>query len=205
MNAQQTETLSHKERLLRQGTKLFYAQGFHGTTVDAVLASAGVPKGSFYHHFGSKDAFGQAVLDRYMQFQSDLFDKWAAKKDVATADKLTGYFKELSQLFVKSGFQRACLTGKFSTEVAASSDLFRDQLADQIRAWKSKIVELLQQGQAVGDVRGDRPAEELANGVLSLIQGAFVLALSTRDRDTLAAVAANVSLLIEPPAIVSQS
>jgi TetR/AcrR family transcriptional regulator, transcriptional repressor for nem operon len=155
MNAQQTETLSHKERLLRQGTKLFYAQGFHGTTVDAVLSSAGVPKGSFYHHFGSKDAFGQAVLDRYMQFQSDLFDKWAVKKDLSTADKLTGYFKELSQLFVKSGFQRACLTGKFSTEVAASSDLFRGQLADQIRAWKSKIVELLRQGQAVGDVRGD--------------------------------------------------
>jgi TetR/AcrR family transcriptional regulator, transcriptional repressor for nem operon len=203
MNAQQADTLSHKERLLRQGTKLFYAQGFHGTTVDAILASAGVPKGSFYHHFGSKDVFGQAVLDRYMQFQTDLFDTWAAKKDVPTADKLAGYFKELSQLFVKSGYQRACLTGKFSTEVAASSELFRDQLAAQIESWKSKIVGLLQQGQENGDVRRDRTPEELANGVLSLIQGAFVLALSTRDKHTLAAVAAAIKLLIEPPAPTS--
>jgi TetR/AcrR family transcriptional repressor of nem operon len=203
MNVQQADALPHKERLLRQGTKLFYAQGFHGTTVDAILASAGVPKGSFYHHFGSKEVFGQAVLDRYMHFQTDLFDKWAAKKDVPTADKLAGYFKELSALFVKSGYQRACLAGKFSTEVAASSEEFRDQLAGQIESWKSRIVDLLRQGQAAGDVREDRAPEELANGVLSLIQGAFVLAISTRDKDTLTAVAATVKILIEPPATAS--
>ena len=86
MSTQQAEILSHKERLLRHGMKLFYAQGFHGTTVDAILASAGVPKGSFYHHFGSKEVFAQAVLDRYMQFQIDLFHKWAAKKGLTTPE-----------------------------------------------------------------------------------------------------------------------
>ncbi len=69
MTTQQEAALSHKERLFRAGAKLFYENGFHGTTIDAVLAEAGVPKGSFYHHFGSKDAFGQAVLSRYMGFQ----------------------------------------------------------------------------------------------------------------------------------------
>lgn len=103
MSTQEAEILSHKERLLRHGMKLFYAQGFHGTTVDAILASAGVPKGSFYHHFGSKEAFAQAVLDRYMQFQIDLFHKWAAKKGLTTSQQLAGYFTEISQIFVKSG------------------------------------------------------------------------------------------------------
>jgi len=93
MSSQDVDALTHKERLLRQGMKLFYAQGFHGTTVDAILASAEVPKGSFYHHFGSKDVFGQAVLDRYMQFQIDLFHKWAVKKNLSTSAKLVGYFK----------------------------------------------------------------------------------------------------------------
>jgi len=199
MSTQEADTLSHKERLLRHGTKLFYAQGFHGTTVDAILASAGVPKGSFYHHFGSKDVFGQAVLDRYMQFQTELFHKWAAKKGVTTADKLAGYFKELSQIFVKSGYQRACLTGKFSTEVSATSDLFRQQLGGQIQSWKSSIVDLLQQGKDKGEVRRDLGTEQLADAVLSLIQGAFVLALSTRDKHTLSAVGTTIKLLIEPP------
>jgi TetR/AcrR family transcriptional repressor of nem operon len=199
MTTRESDTLSHKERLLRHGMKLFYAQGFHGTTVDAVLASAGVPKGSFYHHFGSKGVFGQAVLDRYMQFQVDLFHNWASKQGLTTSERLTGYFKEMSQIFVKSGYQRACLVGKFSTEVAAASDPFRAQLREQIQAWKQDIVELLQQGQANGDVRRDRTAEDLADAVLSLIQGAFVLALSTRDKRTLAAVGTTIAMLIEPP------
>jgi TetR/AcrR family transcriptional regulator, transcriptional repressor for nem operon len=198
MSRQQAETLTHKERLLRHGMKLFYAQGFHGTTVDGILASAEVPKGSFYHHFGSKEAFGQAVLDRYMQFQTDLFRKWAAKKGLSTSDKLAGYFKEMSQIFVKSGYQRACLVGKFSTEVAADSDLFREQLGSQIQDWKGGIVELLATGQTNGDVRHDRTAEDLADAVLSLIQGSFVVVLSTRDKHTLAAVATSIKLVIEP-------
>jgi TetR/AcrR family transcriptional repressor of nem operon len=197
MSSHDVEALPHKERLLRQGMKLFYAEGFHGTTVDAVLASAGVPKGSFYHHFGSKDVFGQAVLDRYLEFQIDLFDKWAAKKNLSTSAKLVGYFKEISQIFVKSGYQRACLAGKFSTEVAAASDSFRELLSAGMQLWKSRIVELLAAGQTAGDVRQDRTAEDLADAVLSLIQGSLVIALSTRDKHTLAAVGATIKSVVE--------
>jgi TetR/AcrR family transcriptional repressor of nem operon len=200
MSSQDVEALTHKERLLRHGTKLFYAQGFHGTTVDAVLASAGVPKGSFYHHFGSKDVFGQAVLDRYMQFQIDLLHKWAAKKNLSTSAKLVGYFKEISQIFIKSGYQRACLTGKFSTEVAAASEPFREQLDGQLRAWKAGIVELLSAGQSDGDVRQDRTAEDLADAVLSLIQGSLLIALSTRDKHALATVGQTIKIVVEPNA-----
>jgi TetR/AcrR family transcriptional repressor of nem operon len=200
MSRQDAEILTHKERLLRHGMKLFYARGFHGTTVDSILASAGVPKGSFYHHFGSKDVFGQVVLDRYMQIQIDLFHKWAAKKNLSTSDKLVGYFKEMSRTFVKSGYQRACLVGKFSTEVAPASELFREQLDTHMRSWKVGIVELLTAGQASGDVRQDRTAEDLADAVLSLIQGSLVIALSTRDKHTLTAVAATIKIVVEPQA-----
>ncbi|KAA0110578.1 TetR/AcrR family transcriptional regulator [Mycolicibacterium sp. P1-5] len=197
MTTQQEAPLSHKERLLRVGAKLFYENGFHGTTIDAVLAEAGVPKGSFYHHFGSKDAFGQAVLNRYMGFQGELVAQWVARTDLSTADKVTGYYRDMSQIFVKSGFQTACLTGKFSTEVAAASDVFRPQLAGQIEGWKTRVSALLASGQERGDVRRDRPAEDLADVVLALIQGSFVLTLSTRDEHTLATVCATIKEVIE--------
>jgi TetR/AcrR family transcriptional repressor of nem operon len=197
MNSVNTATLTHKERLLRHGTKLFYAQGFHGTTVDAVLESAGVPKGSFYHHFGSKDTFGQQVLDRYLQFQIGLLEKWAQTPDLSTPDKIVSYFKEMAQIFVKSGYQRGCLIGNFSAEVAATSDEFRLQLKSQIRVWKANLVRLLREGQANGDIRDDRTAIELADAVLSVIQGTFVVALSTRDKKMLATTADTLRLLVE--------
>ncbi|OBA77217.1 TetR family transcriptional regulator [Mycobacterium sp. 1554424.7] len=200
MTSPQKAAPSHKEALLRSGTKLFYDYGFHGTTVDAVLADSGVPKGSFYHHFGSKDVFGQAVLDRYKQFQRNLFGKWSSKKDLSTSDKLTGYAKEMSQMFVKSGYQRGCLAGKFSTEVAATSDVFREQLSSHIEAWTTQLATLLAAGQEQGDVRTDRSAQEIAEAVLSLIQGTFVLALSTRDKHTLASLVTTLRMVVEPPA-----
>jgi len=194
----QEAVLPHKERLLRAGIKLFYENGFHGTTIDGVLAEAGVPKGSFYHHFGSKDAFAQAVLDRYIEFQSGLFATWFARTDLSTVDQLTGYFTDMSQIFIKSGFQTACLTGKFSTEVGATSDYFRPQLATQIGMWKRQLSTLLAAGQERGDIRRDRPTEELADGVLALIQGAFVLTISTRDERTLTAVCKTIKDIVEP-------
>lgn len=178
--------------------QLFYEQGFHGTTVDAVLAAAGVPKGSFYHHFGSKDAFAQAVLDRYLQFQLTVLHKWIDTKDISTPDKLVGHFNDMVRLFVKSGYQRGCLTGKFSTEVAATSDVFRNQLGKQIREWRADLVKMLKDGQRSGDVRQDRRAEDIADGVLALIQGAFVVALSTRDRRALATMGDTIRLVVSP-------
>ena len=117
-------------------------------------------------------------------FQLSLFDKWATKKGLTTTQKLVGYFKEMAQMFVKSGYQRACLAGKFSTEIAATSEVFRDQLSTQMHTWQERIVEVLRQGQRNGDVRDDQTAEQLADAVLSLIQGSFVIALSTRNKRT---------------------
>lgn len=194
------KALTHKERLLRQGMRSFYASGFHGTTVDAILAASGVPKGSFYHHFGSKDAFGLAVLDRYMHMQLDALANWSDDETLSTTEKLTGYFDALTQAFVRSGFQRACLAGKFSTELAADSEPFRASLRAALDGWHGALSTLMQAGQDRGDVRDDRSADELAHGVLALIQGAFVIALSARDTRALEAVSASFGPLIQPPA-----
>ncbi|MBE9376332.1 TetR/AcrR family transcriptional regulator [Saccharopolyspora sp. HNM0983] len=178
--------------------KLIYANGFHGMTVDALLAASGVPKGSFYHHFGSKEAFAQAVLGRYMQFQIDLLDRWIAQEELSTADRITGYFHDMAQAFVGSDYQRACLAGKLSTEVAATSELFRDQLDHDLRQWKNRLVNLLEHGRQRGDVRTDRDPGDLADGLLALIQGAFVIALSTRDERSLKAVMDTIHESIAP-------
>lgn len=193
------EALSHKERLLREGMKEFFAHGYHGTTVDAVLEGAGVPKGSFYHHFGSKEAFGKAVLARYMRFQMELLDRWAAEPGRSTSEKLAGYYGELARNVVASGFQRACLTGKFSTEVSATLEGFREALAVDLREWLTRLRDVLATGQHSGDVRRDRSADELAAALLALIQGGFAIALAMRDEASLNAVSATIPMLIEPP------
>jgi len=199
MSTQQAEPVPHKERLLRQGMRYFYDRGFHGTTVDAILEASGVPKGSFYHHFGSKEVFARAVLTRYTEFQLALLDRWASEPDLSTTDRLGRYVDELVELFVRSGYRRACLAGKLSTEVAVGSDAFREQIGASLLAWREHLAALLSQGQERGDVRTDRTAEELATAILALIQGTFVLCIATRDEGALNAVRSTIHLLVACP------
>jgi TetR/AcrR family transcriptional repressor of nem operon len=193
------QPLSHRERLLREGMRSFYAVGYHGTTVDAILEASKVPKGSFYHHFGSKESFGHAVLEQYLTFQLDLLGKWTDRDDLTGLERLEGYFDEIASIFVRSGFERACLAGKFSTELAASSEAFRTQLSAGFARWKAALVAMFSEGQESGDIRGDRPPEELATTVLVLLQGGFVLAMSDHDDRPLESVRSTLATVLGPP------
>jgi TetR/AcrR family transcriptional regulator, transcriptional repressor for nem operon len=133
--------------------KYFYDCGFHGTTVDAILEASEVPKGSFHHHFGSKEAIARAVLTRYTEFLLALLDRWPSEPDLCATDRLGRYVVQLVRLFARSGYRRACLAGELSTEVACGSDAFREQVCSFLLAWKEHLTALLSQKQSVAVAR----------------------------------------------------
>jgi len=61
------ETVDVRENILATGQRLMAGKGFSAVGLNEILADAGVPKGSFYHYFGSKDAFGEALLEHYFE------------------------------------------------------------------------------------------------------------------------------------------
>ena len=65
----QNTHMSHREKLLDAGEHAFRETSFSESGINEILASSGVPKGPFYHHFASKEAFGIAVADRYSEAQ----------------------------------------------------------------------------------------------------------------------------------------
>jgi TetR/AcrR family transcriptional regulator, transcriptional repressor for nem operon len=177
--------IPHRERMLRAGNTLFYDRGYHGTSVDALLAEAGSPKGSFYHHFGGKDGFGHAVLDVYAASRQRLLDHWVERTDLGVVERVTGYHQDLVERFDRSGWQRACLAGKLSNEVAGSSEEFRRHLAETFRRTRDVLVGLLVDGQGRGEVTRAQDPAALADAVQALIQGGFVVALALREREPL--------------------
>lgn len=181
MSTALSTAVPHKEQLLRHGTKLFYSRGYHGTTVDTLLESAQVPKGSFYHHFGTKQAFAQAVLARYNEFQMGLVARWADRTELPAAEAVQGYFDEIVEVFVRSGHSQACLAGKFSTELSASSEVLRLQIAEALAEWRDALAEIVQRGIDDGNVSPSKDPTATAESVLAVIQGALVVALANHD------------------------
>src|SRR6201999_1686910 len=128
------------------------------------------------------------LLRRYAAAQMDLLDDWSERPGLTTAQALSGYFREIADTIVASGFQRACLMGKLTTELAPSSEAFREQLDADFGTWKERMRRLFERGQQRGDVRTDSSPEDIADVALALIQGAFVIILATRDAHSLDSV-----------------
>jgi TetR/AcrR family transcriptional repressor of nem operon len=188
--------LSHRERLLKEGLRQFYATGFHGTSVDDLLAAAGAPKGSFYHHFGSKEAFAHAVIEHYLKGQLASLEKFAAREDLNAFQKIRAYFAAMESRFERSGYKVACLVGKFSTELAPSSDDFSALLASAITDWRAGVTKIVAEGHRDGSIRRDMTTQQQSVLLLSLIQGSLVLALAERNGESLATIQASLAKLL---------
>ena len=116
---------STRERLLDAGYDLIGAGGYADTGLNDMLAAAGVPKGSFYHHFANKEAFGLEVVDRYAAGALAELDRWLAREDLAPRSRVCGFFAAMIEDFGASGYNRGCLLGNLGQELADISEAFR--------------------------------------------------------------------------------
>jgi len=171
--------------------------GFNGTTVDSILDASGVPKGSFYHHFRSKDAFAEEVISRYMSVQTERIESWFSKAcEIGTPAVVSGWFRELADELIESNYVVSCLVGKMSYELGTVDRRFRAHLSSDLNLWKDELCGLLEQGQSRGDIRIDKSAATLADTVLAMLQGAFIIALASHEPGPLDSVVEMLNDLI---------
>ena len=65
MTTPATQTDNTRQKILDAAQPIMASRGFSAVGINEVLSAASVPKGSFYHYFRSKDAFGQALLEAF--------------------------------------------------------------------------------------------------------------------------------------------
>src|ERR1700743_1038049 len=88
-------TPSTRENLIAVGLELMRKHGYGATGVQEILNAAGVPKGSFYHHFGSKEEFTTAVLERYVAFAGAHSREVLGNTRQTPLRRLRRYFEDL--------------------------------------------------------------------------------------------------------------
>jgi TetR/AcrR family transcriptional regulator, transcriptional repressor for nem operon len=148
-------------RLTEAGYALFNQHGFNATGIQQIADAAGVPKGSFYNHFESKEAFAARIIADYGD-KVDAF--WAdALKDAPASPlgTIKHLFKRMAQLQANRGFQ-GCLVGNFAAEVVEASDACRLALDHVMADWRQRLAVLMAEAQAKGELRQDIAAHALA-------------------------------------------
>src|SRR5271168_4472878 len=169
-----------KEKIIQAGLKTLLEKGFNGVGVQEITEAAGVPKGSFYNHFESKEALGAEIVERYGMNgtrRAVLLDK-----TVPPLQRLRTHFDSLNETFVKSKFERGCLLGNFSAELANQSAIIRESLAKLFERWTKDLEIAIEDAQADGAVSSDREASHIAAFLLDAYEGALLRARVQRNR-----------------------
>lgn len=151
-----------RERLIRCGTELLTEQGFASTGIDLVLKRVGVPKGSFYHYFASKEDFGSAVIDHYAAYFANKLDRCFGDDTRPPLARLRAFVDEAAAGMARHGFRRGCLIGNLGQELGAANETYRDRLEAVFRDWQARLERCLEAARACGELRADADCERLA-------------------------------------------
>ncbi|MEV8358157.1 TetR family transcriptional regulator C-terminal domain-containing protein [Microbacterium sp. NPDC076895] len=172
-----------RRRLLRAGLELMHRDGFAGAGVKDITDAAGVPKGSFYSYFPSKEALSAEVLTFYWDpIERDLLPL-LAESDVEPTARIANFFRALADEHESHDFVLGCMIGRMALEVGGSSDPARAELLRILDRWDAAIASCVAAGQAGGSIATKRSAVELAAVIVEAWEGAALRGKVSRSRD----------------------
>jgi len=170
-----------KTTLLEAGKKVFLEKGYNNAGIEAILQAAGVPRGSFYYYFESKEDFGLQVLDSFAEGYDANFARDTGDLTLSPLERLRAYFLAACKRIESQECRNGCLAGNLSQEMAAHSELFRSKLEEIFEGWVSRYRELLSQAQELGEIPAHHDVHELAEFWLNSWQGAVLRAKTIRS------------------------
>lgn len=166
---------STRERLLQVGKKIFLEKGYNHTGLQEIVEAAGVPKGSFYHFFASKEDFGKAVLNYHLEtFQPFIEMRLFEDKSLPPLQRLRKFFEAGCDQLQRESFRGGCLVGNLSQEMADQNNNFREQLERALKHWQSQFIVCLQEAKDQGDLPSDVDVEVLGQFVMNGWEGAIL-------------------------------
>ncbi len=202
------EQTSAKDHILDCGERLIANKGFVGVGLAEILAVAGVPKGSFYHYFSSKERFGEVLLTRYVDAYMGRLEVLLSPDGRTARQRLMTYWSHwrISQCDPAQGAcgsaesSSKCLIVKLSAEVADISEAMRLTLRDGTDRVVRRIAQCLEDARADGSVSMSLVAESTALTLYELWLGASLLAKLRRDASPFEHALLSTEQLLDWPA-----
>ena len=175
--------LDMRQHIIDVAKSLMTHKGYTAVGLMEVLTTAGVPKGSFYHYFRSKEEFGQALLEEYFQEYIGRVDIVMAAQGTG-AERLIGYLSYWAKTQAFDHPEEKCLVVKLGAEVCDLSEDMRSVLEAGTALIIQRITRCVEQGMADGSITSTQNAETLAESLYQLWLGASLL---VKVRNTTAA------------------
>ncbi len=187
----QPRAVETREKILVEAVRLFALKGYHDTKLEEVLNAAQVTTGAFFHHLGSKEELGFAVIDRHMEKRRQLLEE--IEKHLPPPDKddpLQPVFRRLDAISEmirhRDGRKGGCIIGNLSTALSDTHDAFRRRLAECFNEMDLEFRPHLAAAAAKYCPGRSVNAAALARYIVAMIEGSIMLMRTQQDPQMIA-------------------
>ena len=165
-----------RQKLLDAAVKVIRTKGYEAATVDELCAAAGVAKGSFFHHFKSKEALGVAAADYWSEMTGAFFASAPYHDHADPLDRVLGYIDFRKAILTGTVPEFTCLVGTMVQEVYETSPEIRAACDASISGHAAKLIADIDEALILHGMHADWTAQSLALHTQAVLQGAFILA-----------------------------
>lgn len=185
-----TRSNSSRERILESAEAEILNKGFTGTSIDDIIDRASITKGGFFYHFDGKVGLAEALVERYLVQDDEIFSGLLTEARELTEDPLHRLLIFLKLLAQKFGnlpeTHPGCLVASFTYESVQFNDRVRELMRTGIFSWREMVIEQLKEVDEQYTMTADVSHETLADMFTAVIEGGIVLARNLEQNQLLA-------------------
>lgn len=163
-----------KRKILEKGSEIIHKKGFNNTGIQEILAAAGIPKGSFYFYFKSKEDFGLQLIDFHAGYFLTVLDSCLKDEKLKPLERLRVFFDHFLSLMQENAFQGGCPLGNLAQEMSDQNELFRGKLQEVFEQSKNKIAECLLEARQRKELSSSLDVYETADFIFNSWHGALI-------------------------------
>ena len=172
----------NKEAILNIGFDVFRRNGYHNVGINQILKESGIPKGSFYNFFESKEDFAQQVIQNYGKGNCKWIKAQLEAFEGSALGALKSFYTTLIAMNEEDKYAGGCLVNNMSMEVGRINDTLGAEANEQIVSWLQVFAAVITKGQEEGQITDEFTALELAEYLHAGFYGALSRSKVTRNR-----------------------
>jgi len=165
-----SKKLDKKHHIIEKGFEIIYSKGYNGTGVKEIVEAAGIPKGSFYTYFESKEDFALEAIDYFHDKTYDSIREIFENRDIPPLKRLVKIFGKACE----SDDCRGCFIGNLAQELGVVNTRIGNRINYLFKGMKRNISDILKEAQEKGDLNKDLDPDMMADFIWNSYQGVLI-------------------------------
>ncbi len=172
----------NKEDILNVGYDVFRRNGYHNVGINQILKESGIPKGSFYNFFESKEDFAQQVIEQYGENNRCWMKDYFEECTLSALECLKSFYALMINLNEKDDYSGGCLVNNMSVEVGRQNDVIASEANQHFIGWLNVLASVVSKGQENNEITSEFSALEIAEYLHAGFYGVLSRTKVTRNR-----------------------